>query len=357
MAEAPSFRRTAVVAFVARGACPSPRRNPHGGRRAATMAASNGGSLDGRSPALDPRRDDPRLEHGVHRRHASSTSRCRRCSASCRRDVADVQWVVEAYALLLAALLLVGGSLGDRFGRRRVFAHRRRALRRGVDLAAGWRRSVAQLIAARAVQGVGGALLVPGSLAHHQRVVSARASAAARSAPGRASPRSRRRSARCSAAGWSSTARGAGLLHQPAARRSSCCVIAVRRVPESRDDAAPSASTGAARAARHARRSAAIVYALIEASARGWRRASVLVALRRASLAWPCFVVVERRAARRRCCRSRCSARATFTGANLLTLAALRRARRRAVLPAAQPDPGAGLLGDRGRRGAAAVHR
>src|SRR5436305_12426600 len=35
--------------------------------------------------------------------------------------VADVQWVVEAYALFLSALLLVGGSLGDRFGRRRVF--------------------------------------------------------------------------------------------------------------------------------------------------------------------------------------------------------------------------------------------
>ncbi|HLJ81771.1 MAG TPA: MFS transporter, partial [Ktedonobacterales bacterium] len=35
--------------------------------------------------------------------------------------VADVQWVVEAYALFLAALILVGGSLGDRFGRRRVF--------------------------------------------------------------------------------------------------------------------------------------------------------------------------------------------------------------------------------------------
>src|ERR1700710_2882991 len=38
--------------------------------------------------------------------------------------VAEVQWVVEAYALLLAALLLVGGSLGDRFGRRRVFLFR-----------------------------------------------------------------------------------------------------------------------------------------------------------------------------------------------------------------------------------------
>src|SRR4051812_1518413 len=36
--------------------------------------------------------------------------------------LAGVQWIVEAYALLLAALLLIGGSLGDRYGRRRVFA-------------------------------------------------------------------------------------------------------------------------------------------------------------------------------------------------------------------------------------------
>src|SRR5579872_5362217 len=78
--------------------------------------------------------------------------------------VADVQWVVEAYALFLASLLLVGGSLGDRFGRKRVFCA-------GVALFAlasvwcGLAPTVRQLILARAVQGVGGALLVPGSLA------------------------------------------------------------------------------------------------------------------------------------------------------------------------------------------------
>src|SRR3989441_6502345 len=77
---------------------------------------------------------------------------------------ADVQWVVEAYALFLSALLLVGGSLGDHFGRRRVYAI-------GVVLfalasvACGLSPSVPWLVAARAVQGVGGALLVPGSLA------------------------------------------------------------------------------------------------------------------------------------------------------------------------------------------------
>jgi len=77
---------------------------------------------------------------------------------------ADVQWVIESYALLLSALLLVGGSLGDHYGRRRVFLI-------GVVIFAvasglcGFAGNIRQLIAARAVQGFGAALLVPGSLA------------------------------------------------------------------------------------------------------------------------------------------------------------------------------------------------
>jgi EmrB/QacA subfamily drug resistance transporter len=79
-------------------------------------------------------------------------------------SLADVQWVVESYALTLAALLLAGGSLGDARGRRKIFII-------GVAIFAaasawcGMSRSVGELIAARAVQGVGAALLVPGSLA------------------------------------------------------------------------------------------------------------------------------------------------------------------------------------------------
>jgi EmrB/QacA subfamily drug resistance transporter len=79
-------------------------------------------------------------------------------------SIADVQWVVEAYALMLAALLLVGGSLGDIFGRRKVYLI-------GVAVfaaASAWcgvARSVEMLIWARSIQGVGAALLVPGSLA------------------------------------------------------------------------------------------------------------------------------------------------------------------------------------------------
>lgn len=78
--------------------------------------------------------------------------------------VIDVQWVVEAYALFLAALLLTGGSLGDHFGRRRIYII-------GVTLFAlasiwcGFAPNINQLILARAAQGIGGALLVPGSLA------------------------------------------------------------------------------------------------------------------------------------------------------------------------------------------------
>jgi EmrB/QacA subfamily drug resistance transporter len=78
--------------------------------------------------------------------------------------VSDVQWVVESYALLLASLLLAGGSLGDIYGRRKIFVF-------GVALFAfgsawcGFATSIVSLILARGVQGVGAALLVPGSLA------------------------------------------------------------------------------------------------------------------------------------------------------------------------------------------------
>src|SRR2546430_4220952 len=76
----------------------------------------------------------------------------------------EVQWVIESYALFLAALLLVGGALGDHYGRRRIFCI-------GVALFAlasvwcGLAPDLKQLIGARALQGIGGALLVPGSLA------------------------------------------------------------------------------------------------------------------------------------------------------------------------------------------------
>src|SRR5277367_911713 len=83
--------------------------------------------------------------------------------ANLHANVVGVQWVVESYGLLLGALILVGGSLGDLFGRRSMFLF-------GVgifataSIACGFASNIQQLIIARSVQGVGAAFLVPGSL-------------------------------------------------------------------------------------------------------------------------------------------------------------------------------------------------
>src|SRR6202042_3951587 len=79
-----------------------------------------------------------------------------------KATVTDVQWVVEAYALFLAALLLVGGSLGDLYGRRKVFLVGV-ALFAGASAWCGFASNIHALVVARGVQGLGGALLVPGS--------------------------------------------------------------------------------------------------------------------------------------------------------------------------------------------------
>lgn len=79
-------------------------------------------------------------------------------------SVEAMQWVVESYALLLASLVLVGGALGDRYGRRRVFTIGV-VIFSGASVACGIAPDPTYLIVARAVQGAGAALLVPGSLA------------------------------------------------------------------------------------------------------------------------------------------------------------------------------------------------
>src|SRR5881394_3673196 len=84
--------------------------------------------------------------------------------ANLNATIVDVQWVIEAYSLLLAALLLVGGSLGDHYGRRRIFLLGI-ALFAVASAACGLVGNIHQLIVARAFQGFGAALLVPGSLA------------------------------------------------------------------------------------------------------------------------------------------------------------------------------------------------
>ena len=84
--------------------------------------------------------------------------------ASLDANVTDVQWVIEGYALMLASLILVSGSLGDSYGRKRIFII-------GVilftitSLWCGLARDIQELIIARTFQGIGGALIVPSSLA------------------------------------------------------------------------------------------------------------------------------------------------------------------------------------------------
>src|SRR3712207_3723744 len=79
-------------------------------------------------------------------------------------DLAGLQWVLDGYLVTLTALLLLGGALGDHLGRRRMFVA-------GVawftvaSVLCGVAPTTETLIAARALQGMGGALLVPGSLA------------------------------------------------------------------------------------------------------------------------------------------------------------------------------------------------
>ena len=228
----------------------------------------------------------------------------------------QAQWVVESYALLLAALLLVGGALGDHFGRRRVFAIGVGlfALASAACAAAG---DVHQLIAARALQGVGGALLVPGSLA----LLSA------------SFPEKERGKAIGTWSGFSAITGAVGpvlggflvdhyswtwafLVNVPMAM--VVLVIVWRHVPESRSvaGAGPLDGWGALLATLAL---AGIVYAFIEAPTRGWGATTVLVALALGIVASIAFVVVEGRL-RAPMLPLGLFRVANFGGANLLTL-------------------------------------
>lgn len=231
--------------------------------------------------------------------------------------VYEAQWVIEAYALLLAALLLAGGSLGDLHGRRRVFLAGV-ALFGVASLACALSQDVHQLIAARAVQGVGGALLIPGSLA----LISA------------SFPQEERGRAFGTWAGFTGITAGAGPLvggwlidnyswawafavNVPLALL--VLVITWARVPESRDEAKAGTKLDAAGALLATLALGGIVFAFIEAPARGWRSMAVLGALGLGMVALAAFIRVER--TRRspmlplELLRNR-----NFAGANLLTL-------------------------------------
>ncbi len=129
-------------------------------------------------------------------------------------NISQLQWVLTGYLLALASLILLGGALGDRFGRRKVFVIGTLWFA-AASLLCGASPNIEVLVAARVLQGVGAALLTPGSLAIIQ--VSFRESdRAPRSACGRASAASRGRLVRSSAVGSSTGRAGDG-------RSSSTC--------------------------------------------------------------------------------------------------------------------------------------
>jgi EmrB/QacA subfamily drug resistance transporter len=84
--------------------------------------------------------------------------------SSLQATIVDVQWVVEAYGLFLAALLLIGGAMGDAVGRRKIFLIGT-VVFTAASIACGLAPTISALIAARCLQGIGAALLVPSSLA------------------------------------------------------------------------------------------------------------------------------------------------------------------------------------------------
>lgn len=229
--------------------------------------------------------------------------------------VTEIQWVVNAYTLFLASLILLGGSLGDHYGRTRVFTL-------GVvvfTLASIWcglSPTANQLILARALQGIGGALLVPGSLA----IISASFPEAERGAAiGLWSGFSAITSAFGPVlGGWlidSFSWRWIFFINVPLA----LMVIAVTlwRVPESRDLEAKRLDVGGAALVTVGL--GGLTFGLLEGSSRGFGDPWVLAALGLGVLALTHFVRLEAHLSAPMVPLSLFKSR-TFSGANLLTL-------------------------------------
>jgi EmrB/QacA subfamily drug resistance transporter len=188
-------------------------------------------------------------------------------------SVGKLQWVLTGYLLALASLILLGGALGDRFGRRKVFVAGT-VWFAGASLLCGAAPSLDVLVAARFLQGVGGALLTPGSLAILQasfRPADRAAAVGAWSGLG-------------GVAGAIGPLVGGGLVDGPGWRwaflinlpiAALCIVSAYAAVPETRD---PHAARGldVVGAALGVIGLAASTWALTEAGVRGWLDATVL---------------------------------------------------------------------------------
>ena len=230
-------------------------------------------------------------------------------------SVRAVQWTYGAYALVLSALLLVGGTLGDRFGRRRVFVLGATIF----AVASVWcalAPGTAQLITARGVQGVGGALLVPASLAIIGASFEGRLKAKAIGTWGALSAIAM--AVGPVLGGWlveEVSWRAAFLINPVLA--AVAIPIALWHVPESRDPEAHNLDlVGAVLATTGL---AGLVYALIESSAWGLGAPRVLVALTVGLIGLASFIWVERRVKDPMVPPSLFRSR-TFDGANLVTL-------------------------------------
>ncbi len=229
-------------------------------------------------------------------------------------NVVDVQWVIEAYSLLLSALLLTGGSLGDQFGRRRIYLL-------GIIIFAaasawcGFTSSIGQLIGARAVQGLGAALLVPGSLA----IISS------------AFPVEERGRAIGTWSGFSAITAAVGpvlggwLIEHVSWRAVffinvplALVVIAISlwRVPESSSDNQTTLDWWGA--ILGALGLGALIYGLVESSRRGFAHPSVVIALVAAVVLLVLFLIIETKISHPMLPLALFRSR-TFAGANLLT--------------------------------------
>ena len=265
--------------------------------------------------------------------------------------ITDVQWVIEAYALFLGALILVGGSFGDQFGRKRVFLAGVVSFT-AASVLCGVATSPAALIAGRALQGIGAAFLVPGSLA----IISATFGDADR---GRAIGTWSGFSSITAAigpvlGGWlieHVSWRAAFFLNVPLA--AVVVALSLRFIDESRDTSRTARVdwSGAALAVLGL---GGVVFGLLEWPPLGAGHPLVLGPLIAGAVSLGLFLAGRGRAAEPD------DAARPVPVANLHAgepphAAAVRRARRRPVPGAAEPDSGAALHGHRGRRRAAAA--
>jgi EmrB/QacA subfamily drug resistance transporter len=205
--------------------------------------------------------------------------------------VTELQWVVTAYTLTLAGLLLLGGTLGDRFGRRRVFTIGTIWFA-GASLICGVAPNINTLIAARALQGVGAALLTPGSLAILQasfvEVDRSKAIGAWSGLGGLAT------AVGPFLGGWLIAVvswRLVFFINLPLA--VAVVAIAARHVPETRDPS--SGRVDVAGATTITLGLVGLTYGLIEGPSRGWSAPAVVGSLVAGVVLLAIFVVVERR--------------------------------------------------------------